>query len=77
VPEEMERRHLAQANRHIEEATRRIARQELLIAKLERNGRDTTTAKELLRHFEELLRLMVRHRALILQRLGEACEHSN
>jgi hypothetical protein len=46
VSEEMERRHLAQANRHIEEATRRIARQELLIAKLERNGRDATVAKE-------------------------------
>ena len=38
---EMERSHLGQTNRHIEEATRRIARQELLIVNLERDGRET------------------------------------
>ena len=74
VSEEMERRHLAQANRHIEEATKRIARQELLIAKLEHAGRDTTAARHLLKQFEETRRLMVEHRAMILRVLGSASE---
>jgi hypothetical protein len=77
VSDEVERRHLAQANRHIVEAARRIARQELLIAKLEHNGRDTTAAAELLRQFEEIQQLMVRHRDMILQGLDRSSGNSN
>jgi hypothetical protein len=67
----MERRHLAQADRRIEEGGRRIARQALLIAKLERNGRDSTAARQLLTQFEETQRLMVDHRTMILQTLAQ------
>jgi hypothetical protein len=72
VSEEMERKHLAQANRQIEEATQRIVRQERLIAELERRGRDTTTARQLLTLFEETLGIMVEHRVMILRALDRA-----
>jgi hypothetical protein len=45
--------HLAQAERHVAEGEQHIARQRKLIAELERDGHDTTTAIELLRTFEE------------------------
>ena len=67
---EMELRHLELTNRHIAEGEQRIAEQKALIAELERRGRDTTTANELLGSFEEMLGLMMRHRDLILQELA-------
>jgi hypothetical protein len=73
----MERRHLAQANRQIEEATKRIARQELVIAELEHRRRDTTAARHLLRQFEVTRRLMLEHRAMILRALDSASGDSS
>ena len=45
--------HLEQAERHVAEGEQHIARQRELIAELERDGHDTTTAIELLRTFEQ------------------------
>jgi hypothetical protein len=54
-----ERAHLAQADRHIEEAKARIARQRELIEKLRQGGHETA------------LRALQHHRELILDRLDE------
>jgi len=45
--------HLAQAEKHIAEGEQHLARQRELIAELERDGHDTTTAIELLHTFEQ------------------------
>lgn len=52
--------HLAQAERHIEEAERRIAHQKALLAGLDGGGADAVTARILLAEFEHSLAL---HRA--------------
>ena len=64
---EMERRHLEQANRHIAEGWERIAAQKARVALMERGGRDTGLARDLLRHFERALEHMLEHRELILR----------
>ena len=47
-------RHLAKANEHVEKGERHVSRQRELLAELERDGHDTTRAKQLLEQFEKL-----------------------
>jgi hypothetical protein len=54
--------HLAQARRHVAAGKRLIARQRELVAELERDGHDSSTAKQLLRIFEETQKLHVADR---------------
>ena len=44
--------HLEQAERHVALGEQHLARQRQIVADLERDGHDTTTAVELLREFE-------------------------
>jgi hypothetical protein len=53
----IEHEHLAEADRHIAESRQRIEEQNNRIAELTRDGHPTTAAIELLRQFEETLRL--------------------
>ena len=53
---------LAQTERHAADGTRHVADQRKLIADLERNGRDTNFARDLLRQFESLRELHVADR---------------
>jgi len=53
--------HLAQAQRHLVDGERRVARQELLVTELALGGRDIADAKLLLRTFRESLALMRVH----------------
>ena len=69
MPLEMERRHLEQANRHMAEGRERIAAQRARVARRERGGHDTGLARDLLRHFERTLELMLQHRELILREI--------
>ena len=66
MPYDMLRRHLAQADQHIAASSHLIARQEALIAKLERNGHDASAARHLLALFQETLRQMQAHREMLL-----------
>jgi len=54
--------HLAQAERHVVEGERVIARQRDIVAQLERDGHDSTDAMLLLYQFEEIQYLHVDHR---------------
>ena len=47
--------HLALAQRHVMEGEGHVQKQRDIVAELERDGHDTTQARELLRTFEELL----------------------
>ena len=64
-------RKLLIADRHIVDAERRIAEQRVRISRWRKSGLDTGEAKELLRKFEEILREMFRHRAIIVQQIRE------
>ena len=66
----MERRHLAEADQHIEEAEVRIARQKALIAELATDGHDTREAEKLLGIFITTLNTMQEHRGTILRELS-------
>lgn len=57
--------HVAEAKRHVAEGEQRVADQRVLIVDLERDGHDTTSARELLTMLETSLALMHGH----LQRL--------
>ena len=69
MPLEMEHRHLEQANRHIAEGRERIAAQRARVVLMQRGGHDTGPARDLLRHFERALELMLEHRELILREI--------
>ena len=71
----VEREHLAKAERDIAEGERRITKQALLIEKLREDGHDVTEAEKLLQtlqdtlteweaHRDEILRELERHREL-------------
>ncbi|WP_244520085.1 hypothetical protein [Sinorhizobium glycinis] len=47
--------HLAAAERHVADGERHVAHQREIVAKLEGNGSDTATARQLLSTFEEAL----------------------
>ena len=67
----MERRHLEQAERHIIEGAERIAKQEALLASLDRDGYDTVEAVKLLGLLRDLQEQGIIHRDRILQALAE------
>ena len=50
----MLKRHLAEAEEHIATGDKNIARQRDVIAQLERDGRDTASARTFLHEFEQL-----------------------
>jgi hypothetical protein len=50
-------KHLALAERHVLESERRVTQQQALVERLERDGHDTMTARELLLEFERSLEL--------------------
>jgi hypothetical protein len=54
--------HLAQAERHVFEGERRIACQRQIVAELERDGKESWDATELLCRLEELQALHVVYR---------------
>jgi hypothetical protein len=62
--------HLAQAERHVVEAEKRVARQREIVADLERNGHRATAARGLLAAFERLLAMHLADRERIRRELG-------
>jgi len=64
-----EREHLAQADRQIAECKAHIARHREIIRKAAQRGQETSWAREMLRAFEETLRIFEKHRQLIVDRL--------
>jgi hypothetical protein len=56
---------------HIAEARKRIAKQRAFVETLPREGRDDPECRELLVLMEEALRLMLAHRELMSDLLGE------
>lgn len=62
--------HLAQAEAHVARGERTIARQRQIIAELERDGHDTTAARELLVQFLGILELHVADRDRLRRDLG-------
>lgn len=64
-------RKLLIADRHIVDGERRIAEQRVRISRLRKSGLDTREARRLLHKFEEILREMFRHRAMIVQQIRE------
>jgi len=74
VDPDQERKHLAQADRHIAETKKRIARQRVIVQNAINNGHRSIEAESMLRAFEESLRLFEKHRQLILNFLAKAKE---
>ena len=64
-------RKLLIADRHIVDGELRTADQRARISRLRKSGLDTREAKRLLHKFEEILREMFRHRAMIVQQIRE------
>ena len=62
----MDLTHLADANRSIAESQKRIDELRARIERRERDGRDSSNARELLLLCEEALALMIDHRRAIL-----------
>jgi hypothetical protein len=67
--EKLERVHLAAADRHIADATARIAGVRARTADLERDGRDASAARDALEAREGMLELMHHHRDVIARLL--------
>ena len=62
--------HLTMAERHVAQGERHVARQREIVAKLERHGHDTRSAKELLVQFQELQALHIADRDRLRHELG-------
>jgi len=67
-------RHLAQAERHVAEGKVHLARQEDLIAMLDRKGRDTNSARRILATLRQIQSLHQRDRSRILSELKKLPE---
>ena len=65
-----ELRHLNEADAHIADAERRIAKQEAILEKLRQDGHDTNEGQRLLQAFQETLEAMRRHRVEIFDTLA-------
>ena len=61
---------LAEIERHIVEAEKRVARQREIVAKLERDGHRVTAARGLLAAFEELLSMHLADRQWVREEFG-------
>jgi hypothetical protein len=72
MEEAMIRDHLALAERHVAEGERHIAEQRVRLDELERAGADTTTAKEVLRVFQDSQALHLTDRARLRAELERA-----
>jgi hypothetical protein len=66
---DQERRHLAQADRHIAECKALIARQEELVRRIAQRGQPTDWAQNTLRAFESNLRAFEAHRNEIVAQI--------
>lgn len=58
----MQERHLAQAELHVTEGERIVARQRGIVAELETDGHDAKSARELLALFESAQATLIAHR---------------
>lgn len=63
-------KHLAMTEQHIAEGRKTIARQEQLVADLDRDGHDTTMALALLRQFQVTMAAHIDHRDRLRAELG-------
>ncbi|MGY8639302.1 hypothetical protein RAD15_43270 [Bradyrhizobium sp. 14AA] len=63
-------RSLAIAERHVLQGKSHLAKQQALVAKLDRDGRDTTDALALLSNMRETQRLRISERDRLLAQLG-------
>jgi hypothetical protein len=61
--------HLALAEEHVRVGAKNVARQREMIAELERDGHDTTQARSLLAHFEQVQAMHVADRERLLREL--------
>jgi hypothetical protein len=68
---ELERKHLVEIDRHIDECKNYIAKQRELIERAIQRGRSTEVAETTLEALEEGLRAFERQRRLLLDRLKE------
>lgn len=66
----LEQQHLQEAERHVAEGREHINKQRQIIAELERDGHDTSTARELLETLEQSQRMHEEHRAHIKAELA-------
>jgi hypothetical protein len=64
-----ERAHLAEADRHLTNGKRRVARQQRLVAELKADGHSTAKAQQLLRTMQESLAQYEIHRQAIVDKL--------
>jgi hypothetical protein len=64
---EMLKRHLAEAEEHIATGDKNIARQREVIAQLERDGRETASARTFLQEFEQLQARHIAERERLLR----------
>jgi hypothetical protein len=69
---DQERRHLAQADRHIAKCKVLIARQEELLRRITERGQPTDWAEDTLRALESSLRAFEAHRKLIAAEIEAA-----
>jgi hypothetical protein len=67
----IERKHLAEADRHIMQGRARVAAQKVRIAKMQERGYDTSLSEDFLRTLVTTLKHLVSHRELILQALRD------
>jgi hypothetical protein len=72
VDRETARQHLELANKHVAGGERRVEAQTALLAKLKRDGHDTTQAIAFLEQLERTLALQVQTRERIVGELGRA-----
>jgi hypothetical protein len=68
---EQELEHLAEANTHIANGERLLARLEQLIDRMSKQGGDTTKAKDSLQAMRDVLVTFHRHRAAIAQTIDD------
>jgi hypothetical protein len=64
--------HLELARRHVAEAERHIDQQRWIIARLERDGNDTSASKTLLEQFQQFYKMHVEDRDRLQKELDEA-----
>ena len=68
---DQERKHLAQADRHITEVKKHILRQRVLVQKAIKTGRPSAEAQSMLEALQASLRAFEKHRQLILLAIAE------
>jgi len=69
---DQERKHLAQADRHITQVKKHILRQRVLVRKAIKTGRPSVEAQSMLEVLQASLRVFEKHRQLILRSLANA-----